>query len=84
MNFGARLLYLLKGGAIAMSLARAPQRVSGVELLELQVISWWQLRKLQRMRHAEAERRPGATNEPKVDTRAGDEAVDALKAISIK
>jgi hypothetical protein len=79
LNFWNRLKYLLTGGAITMALARAPQRVSGVELIELRIVSWWQLRKLQQERQNEAERRAGGTNAPKVDTRAGDEVVAALK-----
>lgn len=84
LNWIRRLWYLLAGGAIVMEVARAPQKVSGVEVLDLTLVSARQLRRLQQERHSEAERRPGPTITPKRDTRQGDEAFDALKAISKK
>jgi hypothetical protein len=71
LNLWNRLKYLLTGGAIVMNLARAPQRVSGVELIELRIVSWWQLRKLQQNRQNEAESRLGATNASQVDQGRG-------------
>ena len=85
LNFWRRVWYLVTGGVIAFNVARAPQRVSGVEVLDVKVLSARQLRKLERMREEEDAKRQGVQQEALQEPRSvnlGDEVVAALKGLT--
>ena len=84
LNFWMRLKSLFAGSIITFGCARAPQKVSGVEITEVVLLSARQLRKLEKMRLAEEAKKLNVFREerkPWAKT-AGDEAVAALKGLT--
>jgi galactokinase len=82
LNWFMRLKVFLAGGVITFSAARAPQKVSGVEILELRVISNRSLRKLERLREEEeARKRPRELVEESKRLAAADKAAQANEAM---